>query len=240
MKTAKHYGVITLSIFIMAIGVYFFKFPNNFCFGGVTGMAAVIARITPLSASTFTTIANLLLLAVAWLFVDRKFAMDTAYASILLSTLLVLLEKLYPMVRPLSGEPVLDLLFAIALPAIASALLFYIGASSGGTDVLAMLLKKYTNIKNIGNALFVSDLVMVLAACFVFDIETALYSFVGLTVKSFMIDNIIQSITLCKSVTISCSDPEPICDFILKALSKAVIAFTCNNSKHIYVVHIIT
>ena len=174
MKTAKHYGVITLSIFIMAIGVYFFKFPNNFCFGGVTGMAAVIARITPLSASTFTTIANLLLLAVAWLFVDRKFAMDTAYASILLSTLLVLLEKLYPMARPLSGEPVLDLLFAIALPAIASALLFYIGASSGGTDVLAMLLKKYTNIKNIGNALFLSDLVMVLAACFVFDIETAL------------------------------------------------------------------
>ena len=221
MKTAKHYGVITLSIFIMAIGVYFFKFPNNFCFGGVTGMAAVIARITPLSASTFTTIANLLLLAVAWLFVDRKFAMDTAYASILLSTLLVLLEKLYPMVRPLSGEPVLDLLFAIALPAIASALLFYIGASSGGTDVLAMLLKKYTNIKNIGNALFLSDLVMVLAACFVFDIETALYSFVGLTVKSFMIDNIIQSITLCKSVTISCSDPEPICDFILKELDRS-------------------
>ena len=164
---------------------------------------------------------DLLLLAVAWLFVDRKFAMDTAYASILLSTLLVLLEKLYPMARPLSGEPVLDLLFAIALPAIASALLFYIGASSGGTDVLAMLLKKYTNIKNIGNALFLSDLVMVLAACFVFDIETALYSFVGLTVKSFMIDNIIQSITLCKSVTISCSDPEPICDFILKELDRS-------------------
>ena len=80
MKTIKHYGVITLSIFIMAVGVYFFKFPNNFCFGGVTGMAAVVARITPLSASTFTTLANLLLLAVAWLFVDRKFAMDTAYA----------------------------------------------------------------------------------------------------------------------------------------------------------------
>lgn len=52
-----------------------------------------------------------------------------------------------PLTKPLSNEPMLDLIFAIALPAIASALLFNIGASSGGTDVIAMLLKKYTNIK---------------------------------------------------------------------------------------------
>lgn len=71
----------------------------------------------------------------------------------LLSVLLVFFEKWMPLTKPLSNEPMLDLIFAIALPAIASALLFNIGASSGGTDVIAMLLKKYTNMKDIGIAL---------------------------------------------------------------------------------------
>ncbi|MDD4850924.1 MAG: YitT family protein [Gemmiger sp.] len=238
MKTWKHYGMITLSIFIVAVGVYFFKFPNNFCFGGVTGAAALVAKLCPLSAGDFTMAANLVLLVVAWLFVDRAFAISTAYASVLLSALLMLFEKIYPLSAPLSDEPTLDLLFAIALPAIGSALLFYMGASSGGTDVLAMVLKKYTNLKDIGIALFVSDLLMIVAACFVFDIKTALYSFVGLTVKSFLIDDIIQSITLCKSITIITTDPDAICHFITQDLNKSATvvegwgAYT-NAKKHV-------
>ena len=54
LKRIKNVTIITISIFSMAIGVYFFKFPNNFCFGGVTGAAVVFAKITPLSASTFS------------------------------------------------------------------------------------------------------------------------------------------------------------------------------------------
>ena len=166
--------MITLSTFIMAVGVYFFKFPDNFCFGG-------------------------------FIFLGKSFALKTTYASMLLSVLLVFFEKWMPLTKPLSNEPMLDLIFAIALPAIASALLFNIGASSGGTDVIAMLLKKYTNIKDIGIALFATDLAMILVACFVFDLKTALYSFVGLAVKSFMIDDIITTINLRKSITIVCS-----------------------------------
>lgn len=220
MKKIKEYGTITLSIFIMAIGVYFFKFPNNFCFGGVTGAATVIARIGSVSAGTFTMIANLTLLVIGWFAVDHIFALRTAYASTLLSLLLVVFEQTYPMQAPLSDEPILELLFAIVLPAISTALLFYIGASSGGTDILAMMLKKYAHMRDTGLALFFCDLAMIIAACFVFDIETALYSFVGLTVKSLVIDKIIQSITLCKSITIICSDAQPICQFIMEQLHK--------------------
>lgn len=85
---------------------------------------------------------------------------------------------------------------------------------------MAIILKKYAHLRNTGVALFLCDLVMVIAACFVFDIETALYSFVGLTVKSLVIDNIIQNMTLCKSITIICSDAEPICQFIVEELHK--------------------
>lgn len=188
IEYVKQYAMITLSISIMSVGVYFFKFPNNFVFGGVTGMAALAAKLTPLSASAFSSAANMILLGVGLIFLGKKFAMTTGYATVVMSLELMALEKLCPLRGPLSDQPMLDLLFAIALPAIASALLFNVGASSGGTDVIALIVEKYTHIHNVAVALFLTDLFMVIAACFVFDLYTALYSFVGLTVKSLVID----------------------------------------------------
>ena len=221
MKHIKNFFIITISITIMAIGVYFFKFPNNFTFGGVTGAAVVFANLLPVSASMFSTIANMILLVIGFIFLGKTFAIKTTYATVLLSGELLAFEKLTPLTHPLSNEPMLELIFAIALPAISSALLFYEGASSGGTDVIAMIVKKYTNVEDIGMALFLTDLVMIIIACFVFDIKTALYSFVGLVVKSFMIDAIIENIMLRKSIMLICNDKDVICDFIINELGKS-------------------
>ena len=95
--------------------------------------------------------------------------------SILLSVALSLLERICPMDGPLTDQPMLELAFAIALPALGSAVLFNIGSSSGGTDIIAMILKKYTSI-DIGKALLATDFLIALAGCFVFGIETGLYS----------------------------------------------------------------
>mgnify|MGYP004470439271 FL=1 len=220
MQQIKSFFIITISTIIMAIGVYFFKFPNNFCFGGVTGAAVVFAKILPISASSFSFVVNMALLVVGFAFLGKSFALRTTYATILLSGLLVVFERAFPLKQPLSNEPMLELIFAIALPAIASALLFYEGSSSGGTDVIAMIVKKYTHVDDIGIALFVTDLIMIIIACFVFDIKTALYSFVGLTVKSFLIDAIIENIMLRKSIMITCDDKDAICHFITGELQK--------------------
>ena len=220
MQQIKSFFIITISTIIMAIGVYFFKFPNNFCFGGVTGAAVVFAKLLPISASSFSFVVNMALLVVGFAFLGKSFALRTTYATILLSGLLVVFERAFPLKQPLSNEPMLELIFAIALPAIASALLFYEGSSSGGTDVIAMIVKKYAHVDDIGIALFVTDLIMIIIACFVFDIKTALYSFVGLTVKSFLIDAIIENIMLRKSIMITCDDKDAICHFITGELQK--------------------
>ena len=125
MQQIKSFFIITISTIIMAIGVYFFKFPNNFCFGGVTGAAVVFAKILPISASSFSFVVNMALLVVGFAFLGKSFALRTTYATILLSGLLVVFEHAFPLKQPLSNEPMLELIFAIALPAIASALLFY-------------------------------------------------------------------------------------------------------------------
>ena len=85
MAYVSQYAIITLSITIMSVGVYFFKFPNNFVFGGVTGAAALVAKLTPLSASAFSSWANMILLVVGLIFLGKKFAMTTGYASVVMS-----------------------------------------------------------------------------------------------------------------------------------------------------------
>ena len=83
-----------------------------------------------------------------------------------------------------------------------------------------MIMKKYSSL-NIGNALMVTDFLITLAGCFVFDIETGLYSFLGLFVRSFMIDGFIESLNLSKYFNVVCTNPEPICDFIKEKLNRS-------------------
>ena len=227
MKYVKQYVLITLSISIMSVGVYFFKFPNNFVFGGVTGTAALVAKLTPMSASSFSSAANLVLLVVGLIFLGKEFAMTTGYATFVMSVELMVFEKLCPLSGPLSDQPMLDLLFAIALPAIASALLFNVGASSGGTDIIALIVEEYAHLHSIAVALFITDLFMVIAACFVFDLYTALYSFVGLTVKSLVIDAVLEKIKMCKAILIVCDEKKPICDFVMRKLMRGATYTPC-------------
>lgn len=225
MKTKlKSFSIITGSILLMAVGIYFFKFTNNFTFGGITGLSVLIAKSGIMSASDFTFIANMVLLLLGFLVIGKDFGFWTTYCSILLSVTLSLLERVFPMSHPLTNQPMLELVFAIALPAVASAALFNIGASSGGTDVIAMIFKKYTNV-NIGRALLISDISVTLLGFFIFDIKTGLYSVLGLAVRSLMVDNVIESMNLSKYFNVVCSDPEPICNFIVHELNRS--ATTC-------------
>lgn len=209
----KNFIYLTLSTLVMAVGIYFFKFSNNFTFGGITGLAVLVAKSGSISAGDFSFVANMVLLVIGFFVLGKKFAAKTAYSSILLSVALSGLERICPMSQPLTNQPLLELIFAIALPSIGSAVLFNIGASSGGTDVVAMIMKKYTSF-NIGNALLVTDLFITVAGFFVFDVQTGLYSFLGLALRSFMIDGFIESLNLSKYFNVVCKNPQPICNFI--------------------------
>ncbi len=218
------YGMITVSIWIMVAGIYFFKFPNHFAFGGVTGFSSVISAVTGMTASAFTFWANMILLAAGFLFLGRSVGIKTVYASVLMSFSLDFLEKTVPLSAPVSSEPLMELVYAVFLPAIASAVLFHVGASSGGTDILAMILKKYSSM-NIGAALLAVDLLAVLGSFAVFGPSTGLYSVLGLLAKSFLIDGIMDNINRCKCFNIVCSDPAPICDYIVNVLHRGATVY---------------
>lgn len=224
LHTLSEYVILTFATLILVVGVYVFKFPNNFSFGGVTGIAVILGHIGAFSPGTYTFIINMLLLILGFLFLGKSFGIKTVYVSVLTSVGLSLAEKWFPMSAPLTSQPVLELIFAIVLPAVSSAILFNIGASGGGTDIAAMILKKYTSI-NIGTALFIVDLFITFAACFVFDVQTGLFSFTGLMAKSLVIDGVIENINLCKYFTIVCENPQPICEFITNNLNRSATIY---------------
>ncbi|HPJ76042.1 MAG TPA: YitT family protein, partial [Clostridia bacterium] len=160
----KDYTLITLGVLFVTIGVYFFKFPNNFAIGGVTGLAMILSNALggTVSSGTIVLVVNVILLIIGYLVLGKKFGNRTLYGSLLFSLSLNLLEILVPMTGPITDEPLLELAFAVMFPALGSAILFNIGASTGGTDIVAMLLKKYTSW-DIGRSLLLTDLFLTLA-----------------------------------------------------------------------------
>ena len=85
LDKGKHFLLLTVSTLIMAIGTYFFKFTNNFTFGGITGLAVLIAKTGLMTAGDFNFVASMTLLVIGMIVLGKKFAAKTAYCSILLS-----------------------------------------------------------------------------------------------------------------------------------------------------------
>ena len=222
ISTAERYLLLSAGIFITALGTYFFKFPNNFSTGGVSGLSLILGRVIPsavLTPSTMMFIINTLLLVVGFIFIGKSFAFSTVYCSMLLSVLMTVYERICPLSAPLTTQPFLELCFAVLLPAFGSAILFHLGGSSGGTDIIAMILQKYTSM-NIGSALMAADALITVAALFCFGVETGLYCILGLLMKSALVDTVTDSFRTKKCFQIITDHPEPIVDFIVKTLHR--------------------
>ncbi len=219
-KNIREWICITAGILIMSAGIYFFKFPNHFSTGGVTGIAIVLGHYIPsITPGTLVTIINVALLILGFAVLGRSFGIRTVYASLLMSGTLQLLEVICPLEAPMTSQPLVELMFAVGLPAVGSAILFNLDASSGGTDILAMILRKYTAL-NIGVALLCSDIIITVSACFAFGMETGLFSILGLIIKSLFMDLVLDNLKTKKCFQIITSDPEPIAEYITGTLHR--------------------
>ena len=184
-KDIMEFVLLSLGTALVSAGVYFFKFPNHFSMGGVSGLAILLGELFPsawLTPSVFNTLINLLFLILGFVLLDKGFGLKTVYCSLLYSGLVQVFEWVCPLPAPLTDELILELFFAVILPALGSAILFNLDASTGGTDIAAMILKKYTGL-DVGRALLCSDLLIAAAALLVFDITAGLCSLLGLVLK---------------------------------------------------------
>ena len=217
-KDLADFAVMTLGVLLLTVGVYFYKIPNGFSTGGVSGISTVLSALIPgLTPGMLITAINALLLVIGLLVVGREFGLKTVWCSLLFSGLTMLFERIVPLSAPVTDEPLLDLVCAILLTALGSALMFRAQASSGGTDIVAMILKKYTSL-DIGKSLLVTDFLIAASAFAVFDLETGIFSLLGLFAKAFVVDSIIESIGTCKYFTIVTTKKEEIGAYITETI----------------------
>ena len=221
MKKIKDLLMMHLGIVLLAVGVYFFKIPNGFSTGGVTGIGTILAAITPVSAGAWIWILNVALLLVGFIFLGKETGIKTVYCSMLFSALTFVLEKVFPMSQPMSDQPFLELFYAMLLTSIGAALIFNSKASSGGTDIVALVLKKYTSI-DVGKALLYTDFVVATSAFFVFGVEIGLFSMLGLFAKAFIVDMVIENLNTCKYFVVITSKGEEVSKYIIEEVHHGV------------------
>ena len=222
IQTIFSYLLMTVGVVFLTVGVYFFKIPNGFVTGGVSGIGTVLGKALPiLSSATWIAVINILLLVIGFIFVGKETGIRTAYCSLAFSFFSMILEKIVPISAPLTSQPFLELIYAIILTAAGSAIMFSQSASSGGTDIVALILKKYTRL-NVGQALLYSDFLICLSSFITFGVEVGLFSLVGLFAKAFLVDGIIDNINSCKYFMVITEKPEEVTKFVIGELNHSV------------------
>jgi len=239
----RYWTILNIGTFLLAVGVVFFKAPNNFATGGVSGLSILIASFIPksvgryLSQAVIMWIINVILLVIGFIFLGKGCTFKTAYCTVVYNLESVLLENICRwtgLKLPLTatavmpeGQIFLEFVLAMLITGAASAILFNCKASSGGTDIIALIIKKYSkNIKNIGVALLVTDFLIAASSFFVFkDVKVGLYSILGLFAKAFLVDGVIESIAKSKYVTIITSKPDTIAPFILDTMHRSFTSY---------------
>lgn len=217
--------ILNFGTLVTAVGSYFFKFPNNFSTGGVTGISVVLTHYFPnLSNGTIVSVINMVLLVVGLLLLGKGFGFKTFYVTVAFSAMLKILEVVWPMTQPLTDQPFMELLLGVFLPAWGSAMLFNIGSSTGGTDIIAMIVKKYFKC-HIGRALLIVDFFITLMTFVAFGPETGLFSMVGLVIRSFAVDLFLENMNTYKYFTIITDKPQEIYSYITDVLHRGATIY---------------
>ena len=224
-KPITDFILINFGLLLVSIGICLFKIPNHFATGGVSGLAIIASSLFPkIDVGPMMMIINIILLVIGYFFLGSDFGSKTVYSSFALSGMVWLIQKIIPLSHPLTDDMLLELIYSILFPAIGSAIVFNCNASTGGTDIVAKILSKYTKL-NIGKTLMLTDFLIAIGAGAVFGIKIGLYSALGLIMKAFMIDFVIEGLNISKQMVIISSKDSEIREYIVKELHRGATIY---------------
>jgi len=227
MQNFKDFLGITIAGLLQAIAICFFNFPNKFSAGGTSGIAIFLSAIFPsVSPGIFMVILSMFFILLGFAFFGNTYGIKTVYASIFTSITIYMLERAFPIASPLTKQPLAELIFAVMLSGLGTALFYYCNSSSGGTDTLARIIKKYTDL-GIGKGMFFIGVFSTVANGILFGAETFILSILGLLAGTLVIDNVIGNLNLSKYFTIITDYPSEICSYINQTLHRGATLCNC-------------
>jgi uncharacterized membrane-anchored protein YitT (DUF2179 family) len=184
---------IILGSLLYAFGTVCFIFPLGLFLGGTSGISVILTAFVGNTPGLIFSVMNTALLLLALIVLGKGMALKTLVGSVATTLFISLLERLLAGQGTLIPSPLLSAVAGAAIIAVASALLFYVKSSSGGTDIIALIIQKFSSIQ-IGKALLLTDVLIVVVGGVVSGWHIAVSSFVGLLIKTLGIDLMIKLI----------------------------------------------
>lgn len=215
-KLLWQYLIITLGASFVALGLDLFLVPNKFVAGGVSGISTIIFHIFKLPVGISMLVLNAILFLIAFRILGRTFGAKTIYCTIILSVFTDIFTIFLP-TQGITQNLVLAVLFGAFLCGTGMGLVFSAGASTGGTDILAMILKKLLQIAPAWGLLIV-DILITLIAGYFFGKEVAMFSILAVIVNTFTINTVLEGVTSSIQVMIISEKYSEITDRLLEEL----------------------
>ena len=211
--------LLTLASVIYSVAIALFLDPNDLAPGGVTGIAILVNRFVPIETGTLILLINIpILLFGLWKF-GFRFIVSTIYCTCTTSIFTNLFAKL----EPVSKEPLLAGLVGGALTALSLGMIFKVGATSGGTDIIVKYLRKKIPHLRTGLLFMYMDIVIICCSVVVFgDFDKGVYAAISAIVTSFGLDFVLYGRDGAKLLYIISDSAEQITDRILKELDIGV------------------
>lgn len=207
-------------VLIVALGFNIFMLPNDIVYG-VSGLGVIFKKLFQYDVSLVILIASMILLIMSFLLMGKEKTSKTVIGSILYPVFVKATEWVIPYVNLGNTEPLLIAILGAAITGFGMGLIFKSGYTTGGTDILNQIVAKYFKM-SIGNAMFFTDGIIILASLFVFDLQTFLYSVVSICVISYMADKVILGISQSKTFYIITDHETAVKKFIMANLSHGI------------------
>ena len=186
----KEYLLIFLGSLLYAISTLLFIFPHSLLLGGTSGISIILESFLQYSPGTILMVINSFLIILAFILLGKEMGIKTLVGSVLTTVFIGVLEPLLMFAKPIITNYYLSAAIGASIISIASGIMFYVDSSSGGTDVIALIIKKYSNIK-IGKALLIADVLIVILGGILSGTSIFFSSFLGLLIKTLGIDFVI-------------------------------------------------
>ena len=212
---------MTIGTLIMAIGIEQFLLPNQLSTGGFSGIGTVIYYTTGISVGTIMLLLNIPLFIIAYFKVGKKFFINAVIGTFLLSYFLNIFQK----IESITDDRILACLYGSVIVGIGTAIVLKANGSTGGTELLANVIRRYKPEMKTGTLMIIFDTLIVIANTIFFrEIEIALYSALAIYIMGKILDIFFEGIDFAKMLLIISPKWEQISDAINKELKRGSTA----------------
>ena len=211
------YFFVILGAAVVALGFNLFLFPNQVASGGVSGIRTILHGLFGWNAGLVQYAFNIPLFIAGVLILGKSFGFKSLLGTLALPFFVILTEDM----EVATTEPLLAAIFGGIVVGLGIGLVFKGKASTGGTDLLAQIITKYTGL-TLGTSVLIIDGVIAVSAAIVFDLEKGLYAIVALFVTTKTIDVIQMGFSQSKMVYIITNKQDEVRDAIYRDVNRGV------------------